>query len=98
MGRSMTEDVTAYLSTMRYDVPNPVRNPGPADVESAPESSQTSSIPVATDSPREVYIKSDVVVGNFAGQIPPDDTLVEECPMYLEPKALALANDISSTR
>jgi hypothetical protein len=75
MGRSMTEDVAVYLSTMRCDVPNPIRSPGPADVESALGSSH-SSIPVSTDSQREVYIHNDVTVGNFAGQTPSDDTLV----------------------
>jgi hypothetical protein len=76
MGRSMTEDVTAYLSTMRCDVPNTVRTLGPTDLESAPKSSP---IPGNTDSRREEgYTHDDnEIVGGFADQTTSDDTLVK---------------------
>lgn len=78
MGRSMTEDVTAYLSTLRCDIPNPVRTLGPTDLESAPESSPSPSMLDITNSRREVYTHDDnEVVGKYADQTPSDDTLVK---------------------
>lgn len=74
----MTEDVTTYPSTMRWDVSNTARKLGPTDLESAPESSPNPSIPDITDSPREGYTHDDdEIVRSFAVQTSSDDTLVK---------------------